>query len=82
MTFQVCGGTSGRAARRSMRTNAASRTAEAANATRVRADSQPCAEVPPRPYMRAARPPMTVSGAGQVELGEAGAGGDVLRAGP
>ncbi len=78
VTFQVCGGTSGRAARRSMRTNAASSTAEAANAARARTESKPCAEVLARPYIRAARPPMTVRAPGRSNWAQVGAGGDVL----
>jgi hypothetical protein len=51
-TFQVCGATRGRRARRSMIANAASSTADRLNAVRVRADSQPCALVEARPNIR------------------------------
>ena len=79
LTFHVCGGSSGRVARVSMRTNAVSRTAARANATRVRAEVQPCAAVPPRPNISAARPPIDGERARHVELAEAGAGGASLR---
>ena len=65
VTFQVCGGTSGRAARRSTLTNAVSNTAAVTNAVSTRIEPQPCAEVLARPNIRAARPPMTVRAPGR-----------------
>ena len=61
LTFQVCGGTSGLVARRSMTRNPAASRADAASESSTRAESQPCCSVAPSAKMSATRLPMTVT---------------------
>ena len=65
LTFQVCGGTSGRGTRRSISTNATSSSADRLSTARVGTESQPCVAVPARPYMSAVRPPMAARAPGR-----------------
>ena len=65
VTFQVCGGSSGRGARVSTRANAVSSAAETTSAPRVRAEAQPCSAAPPRASISAPSPPIAVAAPGR-----------------